>query len=169
MNNLPYPKDLRSLTKEQLESESNKSGLQFAEWNDLFNVESAMRTSGGQFSELHKWCILSGRFILTDRRREQEPLFTLTELKWFIERCFFDAFASGVGAEREGVTNFEACAKYLKEFNPLGTTQEPALWERSFDLCSIDRDKIKKDKLRLEEIISHLQKNKNPTKSTRRE
>ena len=52
--------NIRKLTKEQLEKESNTTGNQFKEWNDIFDLLSMVRKY--DLSEMDAFSILSNRY-----------------------------------------------------------------------------------------------------------
>lgn len=94
------PKDLRDISLDRLLYEGNRSGHQFNNWNDFFNVESAMRRATGkagqagygEFSEIERWSILSNRYLLLEREHlTDQKLFTKDE----VLRMIHDAYVRG--------------------------------------------------------------------------
>lgn len=121
------PSDLRDIPLERLKLEGNKVGHQFTEWNNLFNVESAIRTKGAlspfdyhanpnQFTEIEKWSIYSNRFLILDREHLSDyKLFTKEEVLKMVRRSFNDGFQNGKYSKEEGIVQHEAESKYMME------------------------------------------------------
>ena len=55
-----------NLTKEELIKEGNTKGLQFNEWNGIFDLLRYVRKY--QLSELEAFCILSNRYKVEERK-----------------------------------------------------------------------------------------------------
>lgn len=121
------PKDLRGIPLERLKYEGNRLGHQFTEWNNFFNVQSAIRVKGAlkpidyhanpnQFSEIERWSIYSNRFLILDREHLTDyKLFTKDEVLKMIQAAFNDGFQNGLFSKEEGITQYESEAKYMME------------------------------------------------------
>lgn len=73
--------EVGTITLDALLEESEKVGLQFNEWNNVFEIESLIhfhnKNNDARLAEIHKWSILSNRYILIDRglqaKQEEQP------------------------------------------------------------------------------------------------
>lgn len=63
------PKYLRNISKDRLLSEGEQAGLQFNEWRNIFDITIACKNHG--LPELNKWSVLSNRYILIDRGKDE--------------------------------------------------------------------------------------------------
>lgn len=108
------PKDLSNVPKERLEIEGNRMGLQNRDWNDLFNLEVAVRNAG--LSELIKWCIFSNRWLIMRRKDgTDEKLFTKEEVLKIAEDVANDMYSGGAhGNEKDQAKTVRARMKALK-------------------------------------------------------
>jgi hypothetical protein len=91
------PKDLRSLTLERLKFEGNQLAHQFTEWNNLFNIQSAIRVRSKEhntgFAEIELWSIFSNRFLIMDREHLTDyKLFTKDEVLRMIDSAYHEGY-----------------------------------------------------------------------------
>lgn len=124
MEDYKDPKDLRDIPLERLKYEANQLGHQFTEWNNLFNVESAIRVKGAlapinyqanpnQFSELERWSIYSNRFLIMGRDHLTDyKLFTKDEVLMMIEEAYYEGYNDADYKDKEGNKN-ELAAAYV--------------------------------------------------------
>ena len=58
-------KNIRLLSKKELEKEGEQLSLQYEEWNDIFDILSMCRIHN--LTELYTWSILSNRYKVESR------------------------------------------------------------------------------------------------------
>lgn len=97
MENYKDPKDLRAIPLERLQLEGKQKAHQFRQWNDLFDIESAIRVSNrdkdARLSEVNKWSILSNRYLLMEREHLSDfKLFTKDEVLKMIEDAYYEGY-----------------------------------------------------------------------------
>lgn len=91
------PKDLRAIPIERLNFEGNRLAHQFKEWNDLFSIESAIRVNNDKnltsLAEIHKWSILSNRYLLMEREHLTDyKLFNKEEVLIMIRDAYYEGY-----------------------------------------------------------------------------
>jgi hypothetical protein len=118
------PKDLRDIPLERLKQEGQRAGHQFGNWNDLFNIESAMRIATGmrgepgygKFSEIERWSIFSNRYLLMEREHLTDyKLFTKDEVLYMIQMAFNEGWQAGAYSKEDGTSQHEASSEYMKQ------------------------------------------------------
>lgn len=112
------PQDLRSIPIERLDLESNKGGLQFRQWHDLFSIECAIRLAD-KFSESDKWSILSQRYLLMEREHLTDfKLFTKDEVLRMIRDAYYKGFSAHEYLhEEETDDKHKLCDAYVEKQN----------------------------------------------------
>jgi hypothetical protein len=113
------PSDLRNITFERLKFEGNKLGHQFNEWNNFFNIQSAIRVSGKthntSFTEIEMWSIFSNRFLILDREHLSEyKLFTKQEVLKMIESAYYEGYNDCEYQDKQETKN-ELADNYIKK------------------------------------------------------
>ncbi len=105
------PLDLRAIPDERLKWEGNRQGLQFKEWNDLFNVEVGIRRL--KMVEIEKWSIFSNRYLIRDRKDStDQKLFTKEEVLREIETACHQMYQNGKFGYQ---TQHEVVKNYIDE------------------------------------------------------
>lgn len=122
------PKDLRSIPIERLKFEGSKLAHQFREWNDFFNIESAIRVYNKKeglpayemFSEVDKWAIFSNRYLLMDREHLSDyKLFNKDEVLKMVENAYNQGFQDGMYSKEEGLKQHEASEEYMSKMHTI--------------------------------------------------
>jgi hypothetical protein len=114
MENYKDPKDLRDIPLERLKYEGNVLALQHNQWNDLFNIESAIRKH--QLSELEKWSILSNRYLLMEREHLTDyKLFNKDEVLKMIKAAYIDGWQDRRFSSEEDKDQREHEKAYMKK------------------------------------------------------
>jgi hypothetical protein len=118
------PKDLRDIPLERLKWEAQRLAHQFNEWNNFFSVESAMRISTGKsgqpgygdFSEIHRWSIVSNRWLLMDREHLSDyKLFNKEEVLKLIQSAYNSGWQDGEHSKEENLKQYEGDQKYMEQ------------------------------------------------------
>lgn len=94
------PKDLREIPLSRLKYEGNKLAHQFREWNDFFDIESAIRVNNKKLNngpdsitEVQRWSILSNRYLLMEREHLTDyKLFTKEEVLKMVHDAYVQGF-----------------------------------------------------------------------------
>lgn len=108
------PKDLRDIPIDRLRYEGNLFALQHDEWNDLFNIESAVRKNN--LSELEKWSILSNRYLLLEREHLTDyKLFNKEEVLKMINEAYITGWQDRRFSSEENKKQWEAEKEYMQK------------------------------------------------------
>lgn len=119
------PKDLRGIPIERLKYEGNQLGKQFNEWNDFFNIESAIRVWNRKvetreiaaydgISEVEKWSILSNRYLLMEREHlTDHKLFNLEEVKKMMREAYNQGWQDCQYKDEEKINQWEGEERYI--------------------------------------------------------
>lgn len=112
------PEDLRDFTKDRLEFEGNQLGHQFDNWNDLFNIEVAIRKN--ELCELYKWCILSNRYLLMERQHLTDyKLFNKDEVLKMLKDAYSQGWQDGHYSNEESTQQAETEDKYINKMKAI--------------------------------------------------
>ncbi len=118
MEDYKDPKDLRDIPLARLRKEGSALALQHDEWNNLFDIESAVRKL--QLSEVEKWSILSNRYLLMDRENlTAYKLFTKEEVLGMINEAYVQGWQDRRFSNNEDAEQRERETAYMEKVNDI--------------------------------------------------